>query len=223
MTPEEMGLLPAPTVDTRTIAHLKERLVQIGKTANDYGGQHGPETSWDELKGMISDYLEQGEQARDLETSTIGMQAISQSGADAHLMAPTIAIAYSLEGLEALRRGNLAQATACAERGSRYLSSDMLIDQPGAKLIEGRKIGGNTTAQRFLPAKKMAAQLLSSEMPEGGWPDVDIAINAVYDILREDHWKMVESCGLRTENLPRTIRRWVKEAPEKFVITVRQK
>ncbi len=209
-----------PSDNTRAIAHSTERLVQLAERANDYGVLHGPQTSWEDLKVSITSYVQQGGRARDLDAGEIGGRATFPSGYDGHLMAPILAIAYSLEGLEALRRGDLDGATECVERGTHWVSSNFLIDAPRSRFSERGRKARNSRTERYSPVKKMAAQLLITEMPAGGWADEGIAINSVSDTLTEHHSREVERCGLKTENLPRLIRRWMKSAPEDFVIPV---
>lgn len=211
-----------PPDGSRTIEHLERQLAQIAEKANDYSVEHDPQLFWEELKASIPEYLEQGGQARDLEEAEIGGRALLRYGYDAHLMAAALATAYSLEGLEAVKSGRLGDAAACAERGTHWISSDFLVDAPRAIFSERAATGGNKWAERFLPVKKLAVQLLSSEMPTGGWRNRSVAFHTVSDILREKYLAEIESCGLKAENLPRTIEAWAKDAPDEFVITVRQ-
>ncbi|WP_414444380.1 hypothetical protein [Burkholderia sp. 22PA0106] len=143
------------------------------------------------------------------------MRAIMSYGYDAHFFAPIMAMAHVIEGTEALERNDLEQASHSVDRGVYWSSDEMFIPEPAKRFSARAGTGGSGKAARYEPVINKVAELLNefrSEMPNSQ----SRIINAIANKLTREHAELVESCGLTTGNLEKTIRGWLKKMPERF-------
>ena len=182
------------------------------------------DVDWSELKSSIDEALKSGLAMTDFEyQSDIPFQAIAAHSYEAHFCAPTMATAYSKQGADALTRDNFTYASHCVDRGLYWSSPAMFIPNPNDRFKERARAGGRSKDLHREPVKDKVAELLITLAPENGWECTSAAAEAVANELIDRHSSFVEKCDLKPENLPRTILRWVRAAPERFTHRVRSK
>jgi len=209
------------TEDTVTSDTLVDRLSKISHRADAYAVQHGPDNEWKVLVDAIEEYSAEGQHARDLEYAEIGRRACLGDGYHSHLMAPAIAKAYCLEATAALKKSNVQYAARLIKRAEYWISERFLIESPREKYRERAAVGGRAKAKLSSQVKLRAAELLRTNMPEGGWPSRAAATQAVAATLMSEDEKMVFSAGLLPENLPIRIGEWIERHPNDFVLILR--
>lgn len=205
-------------------AELKEKLGAIEASINKYISAHSLDEKWREWLDALKEAMKSGRSTEDLEfRSEIPVRAIASYGYGAHFFAPVMAMAYVLEGTDALARGDLDQASRSVERGVYWSRDEMLIVDPTRRFTERAGTGGTATGLLREPVKKKVAELLKSLAPEEGWRSTQIAIDTVASDLNDNHSRDVESCHLKLENLPRTIKQWLDDEPERFPHSVKSR
>lgn len=204
-------------------AELQEKLRAIEASVENYISTHSLVEEWREWLDALREAMKLGRSTEDLEfRSEIPMRAIASYGYDAHFFAPVMAMAYVIEGTEALARNDLDQASRSVERGVYWSRDEMLIADPASRFVERAQTGGGGKAARYKEVKEKVAELLRELRPEG-WSTSTEAVDAVADKLTREHSAFVEERGLQTGNLARTIKGWLKKAPDKFPHSVKPK
>lgn len=171
-------------------------------------------TAWAKLEESIS------ESEATVETleyqSELPILALAASGYEAHLCAPIIATVCVREGAESLSKNDLRHAAHCVDRGLYWSSQSMFILNPADRFKERARTGGHGKDSQREPVKDKVAALLQTLEPDGGWPYSSTAAERVSNELIEKFSGLVESCDLKTDNLPRTILRWMRSSPHRF-------
>lgn len=204
-------------------AELQEKLDAIEASVQNYISKNSLNGEWREWSDALKEAMKSGRSTEDLEfRSEIPMRAIAVYGYDAHFFAPVMAMAYVIEGTDALARNDLEQASRSAERGAYWSREEMLIADPANRFVERAHTGGGGKAARYEEVKKKVGELLRGLRPEG-WDSRNQAIDAVADELTTKHAELVEKRGLQTSNLSRTIKGWLKKEPERFQHPVKPK
>ncbi|MBU9169563.1 hypothetical protein [Burkholderia gladioli] len=202
---------------------LQEKLEAIEASIKNYISTHSLDEAWREWLDALTERMKLGCSTEDLEfRSEIPVRAIASYGYDAHFFAPVMAMAYVIEGTEALARNDMEQASRSAERGTYWSREEMLIADPANRFVERAHTGGGGKAARYEDVKKKVAELLRGLRPEG-WDSRNQAVDEVADELTKKHSAFVEESGLKTENLARTIKDWMKKAPDKYPHMVKAK
>lgn len=203
---------------------LKGKLASIDERVNEYIAKNAFDVDWNELKSSIDEALKSGLSMADLEyQSDVPFQAIAAHSYEAHFCAPTMATAYSKQGADALARNDLIHASHCVDRGLHWSSPAMFIPNPNDRFKERASAGGRSKDLHREPVRDKVAELLMTLAPEDGWEYTSAAAEAVANELIDRHSSFVEKCELKPENLPRTILRWVRAAPERFTHRIKSK
>lgn len=196
---------------------LKGKLASIEEHVRAYIAENGLATKWKERKASLEEALKSGRSLDDLEyQSEIPIRAITAYGYEAHFYAPMMATAYVIKGTEALTKNDLNQASYCVDRGLYWSSPAMFIPNPNDRFVERARTGGLGKDIHREPVKQKVAELLMKLAPDEGWEFTTTAIEAVANELIVHHSSFVEKCGLKPENLPKTIERWIQVNPERF-------
>ncbi|MPV67622.1 hypothetical protein [Burkholderia sp. BE17] len=204
-------------------SELQEKLKAIEASVRDYISRHSLDEEWRDWSSALNEVMSSGRSTDDLEyRSQIPVQAIAGHGYDAHFFAPVMAMAYVIEGTEALTRNDLEQASRSVERGMYWSRDEMLISDPRNRFVGRARTGGGGKAARYKEVKEKVAELLRELRPEG-WDTSTQAVDVVADKLTREHPAFVEERGLQTGNLSRTIKGWLKKAPDKFPHLIKPK
>lgn len=219
------NLRPAPSKrigPVESAAELQQKLVAIEASIKNYISAHALDEAWRKWLDALTEAMKLGRTTEDLEfRGEIPVRAIASYGYDAHFFAPVMAMAYVIEGTEALAKNDFEQASRSVERGIYWSREEMLIADPKRRFTERAGTGGTATGLLREPVKEKVAELLKSLEPEEGWESTQIAIDTVASYLNDNHSRDVESCHLMLENLPRTIKHWLDEEPERFPYCVK--
>ncbi|PRH43144.1 hypothetical protein C6T65_07060 [Burkholderia vietnamiensis] len=222
----EWNLQQSPSKRTSRLessAELQEKLETIEASIKNYISTHSLDEEWREWLDALKEAMKSGRSTEDLEfRSEIPVRAIASYGYDAHFFAPVMAMAYVIEGTEALARSDLERASRSVEQGIYWSRKEMLIADPANRFVERAHTGGGGKAARYEDVKKKVAELLQGLQPEG-WNSSNQAVDAVADELTTKHTKFVEERGLQTSNLSRTIKGWLKRSPDRFPHPVKPK
>lgn len=211
------------TSPLESIGESQEKLEAIEASVQNYISKNSLDNEWREWSDALKEAMKLGRSTEDLEfRSEIPTRAISSYGYDAHFFAPVMAMAYVIEGTNALARNDLEQASRSAERGIYWSREEMLIADPANRFVERAHTGGGGKAARYEDVKKKVAELLQGLRPEG-WDSRNQAVDAVANELATKHTELVEERGLQTGNLSRTIKNWLKKEPERFQHPVKLK
>jgi len=199
-----------------SVEMLKERLAAIEKSVHNYIMGNALDENWKELEFSIKEALKSGLSLEWLEYQTeIPVRAITSYGYEEHFSAPIMATAYVTEGTDALAKNDLNHASHCVDRGLYWSSPDMFILNPNDRFTERAGTGGRGKSLRHEPVKDKVAELLEVA-PADGWESTKAAIEAVSGELIKKYSNVVEECGLKPDNLPRTILGWVQAQPDRF-------
>ncbi|WP_175947846.1 hypothetical protein [Burkholderia pyrrocinia] len=202
-------------------SELRDKLNTIEASVQSYISSNSLDEEWRDWMRGLEEVMKSGRTTDDLEYhGQISTRAIAGYGYDAHFFAPVLAMAYVIEGSEALAKGNLEQAARSAERGAFWSREEMLIADPRNRFVGRARTGGGGKAARYAEVKKKVAELLQELQPEG-WDSSSQAVDAVADELTANHADLVEERGLQTGNLSRTIKDWLKRAPKRFPHTIK--
>ena len=196
---------------------LEESLESIKGQVSEYILQNALVEDWKELTEAMNEIRESGYSLVEWgNRAALPMIAVTAYGYEALFCAPIMAIAYVNEGTQALAKNDLSYTSHCVQRGQYFSGAEMLISNPNKWLTDRAITGG--IAKKFLrePIKIKVSELLKSLAPVNGWASTTDAIRMVAYELNDNHSDLVESCKLKTENLPRTIKEWMKSEPEKF-------
>lgn len=201
-------------------AELREKLNAVEASVENYISKNSLEERWQDWVDALEEVMKSGHSAEDLEfRSEIPIRALGKYGYDAHFFAPVMAMAHVMEGTGALARNDLEQASRSAERGLYWSHVDMFIANPSGRFIERAGTGGSATGLRREPVKEKVTELLKSLAPTEGWESTKDAIKAVVIELNDSYFRLVESCHLKVENLPRTVEDWIKQSRKGSSIT----
>lgn len=196
---------------------LKEKLASIERSIRVYISENALEARWTELEASVKEALKSGRSVEDLEyRSEIPIDAVTAVSYDAHFCAPVMATAYVIEGAAALAKNDLDRAAHCVNRGLNWSRPDMFIPNPQERFSERASKGGKGKALVLEPVKDRVAELLVKIAPEDGWETTTEAVETVANELIKRHSGFVEKCGLKTDNLPRTIAGWIEAEPKRF-------
>lgn len=203
---------------------LKEKLAGIEASVRNYIVAYALDSQWREIELKVRAALKSGHSTESMEYQTeIPIRAIDARSYDAHFCAPVMAMAYIIEGGGALEKGDLDHASYCVHQGLYWSSPDMLIPNPGERFSERASTGGRAKDHGREPVKNKVAELLIELQPEGGWQSLGEAIGDVTEKMIDNHSTLVEESWLQPDNLPRTIRAWIKAEPEKFQYRIKRK
>lgn len=213
---------PRKCVDSpESDSELREKLEAIEASVKNYITTHSLDEKWRMWLDALRKVMELGRSTEYLEYHTeIPVRAIFGYGYDAHFFSPLMAMAHVIEGTEALKKRDLDRASHSVERGGYWSCDEMLIS--ASRFSDRGQIGGNSKRDRYDGVKKKVEKLLGELAPEG-WGTSTQAADGVADELTRKHSAFVEKSGLKTENLARTIKNWMKKAPGKYPHLVKAK
>lgn len=201
-----------------TAAKLSADIRQISEHARAFIVQHESIEKWNELTSDLQSFMENMGTADEIELSEFGMRARIGYGYNVHFFAPLIANAFSLEGIKALDRHDLIEATHCAERGA-YWSSSELMNIHSKELLSMRaKTGGIGKASRYENIKDIVASLFVELIPQQGWGNKANAIAKVADEVQCRFLSELDSSGLKHENLETRLAQWLRQDPKRFQV-----
>jgi hypothetical protein len=217
-----------PTDQNSSMLHspetLKEKLARIEEHVREYIVGNALDADWIELEALIKKSLKSRLTVEDLEyQSEAPIQAIAAYGYEAHFCAPVMATAYAIEGAEALANNDLDRASHCVDQGLYWSNPDMFIPNPKDRFSERACTGGRGKDIRLEPVKDKVAESLRELAPKEGWESPTAAIKAVANELTDNYSSFVEECGLKTHNLPRTIRGWIRADSRRFPHRIKSK
>ncbi|WP_423378106.1 hypothetical protein [Burkholderia sp. LMG 32019] len=215
----EWNLQPPPSKRTSPLestAELQEKLSAIEASVQKYISQNSLDEDWRDWVDALKEVMGSGYSTEFLEDrSPIPVRAHFGYGYGAHFFAPLMAIAYVIEGTEALERNELEEASRCVDRGIYWSRDEIFISDPANRFVGRARTGGGGKAARYEDVKNKVAELLH-DLSSGEWDSSSQAVDAVADKLTMEHTQLVEDSGLQTANLARTIKGWLKKAPERF-------
>ena len=99
----------------------------------------------------------------------------------------------------------------------------MLLPNPNDRFKARASTGGRGKDLRREPAKEKVAELLIKLAPDEGRESSTAVIEKVANDLIANHANFVERCFLKSEVLPRTIRKWIQADPKRFAHRIKPK
>ncbi len=203
---------------------LKGKLASIEERVREYIAENELDAEWKELEASLEEALKSRFTLDDLEyRSELPIHAITAYGYEAHFYAPMMATAYFIKGTEALTKNDLSRASYCVNRGNYWSRPGNFLPNPNDRFTERARTGGLGKDFRREPAKDKVAELLKDLAPPEGWTSTTAAIVAVTVELTNEYSSFVEECDLKTDNLPRTIKGWIKADPKRFSHPIKSK
>lgn len=86
----------------------------------------------------------------------------------------------------------------------------VLSDETRRKYINRARKGGEARARRYEPIKSAITDVIEKRTPPLGWLNYIGAARIILNDLEENHAQVVETSGLKYDNLLETIVRWLK-------------
>lgn len=205
-----------------TEACLRDELLSIAESARGFMVRYLAEGRRDEIVGLLRAALDDGQTAEALELSEMGVRARIGVGYDTYLYAPLIALAFCVEGEHAIGRGDLMEATFCADRAAYWSSPSLMSASIKRRLSERAKAGAIGKAKRSEKVRVLVAGLLIKLRPSEGWQNKKHAISSVVDELQScpDNRKLVKEAELSEDNLVRTLGDWIRRSPDQFPLEI---
>lgn len=147
----EWNLQPPPSKRTgplESTAELQEKLRAIEASVQKYISQNSLDEDWRDWVDALKEVMGSGYSTEFLEDrSPIPVRAHFGYGYGAHFFAPLMAIAYVIEGAEALERNELEEASRCVDRGVYWSRDEIFISDPANRFVGRARTGGGGKAE----------------------------------------------------------------------------
>jgi hypothetical protein len=211
---EPPALLPREDIDWESV-DIPLVLETMRNHTLKYWLEFESQESWDRWEETVSQYLEAGGVAFDLEDGKAGGLALTEHGYGAHKYAPLFSYAYYLQAKKLLSDNDVDGARCSVERGVGWLFR--MIPNPKKRYSERAKNNGRKKHQKADALKAKVIDLLKDTSTDD-LHDKKAVIERIVLRLKSDHKDLIHASGLDEWNLERLVADWIRSDPVRFQI-----
>lgn len=196
-------------------ADIEREIVAIRARMFDYCLRFESQQYWDDLSRELPQKLHKGLTARDLELTHMGVRAASQYGFGAHLYSMILIEAFCIDGMRALKQGDLVQAWYCLGRAQRWSSDDALPADPKQQGQEKARNAATVRSKKnFGWVRDEVVRRLENDAPADGWTNAHATSEELEPYMLDFIARAPASTNLKPENIKATLYRWIREHSE---------
>lgn len=176
-----------------------------------------PELNFEEVSSLIRGELDEGEITID-SLADEWFIYVTKPNNNNFLTPFRHACIYLEKSRRSLNANNLEEALESAKKAAKRTiiaaghASGQGLENPSLEIRKRRAhLGGLKINEKYIPAREEAARLLRQKRPADGWSSVSHAANEI----SEELCSFIErnEIPLKDENIPETIKRWIKKNP----------